>query len=260
MTCQPVIPGSIRSVITRSQVSPSKRFSPLGPSAAIPHSYPKYSRSAWIESRTIGSSSMSRMRRALVSGTGGTRCQRHARFVWHVSVRQAALPMVWPRKPSRKRRRVRPHRRPARSGRFPDRRIFARGNSLNPDSVPRLPPAFVSIAHGRTCVGQAYGLLVLADNNDHARGQGDSHGDLLRSYPPGRDRCQRPWAVDWTMRRGRPPFPRDGGPGRPVSSADHRARRAVDGSPPLHRRGTERRFMTRIARTRRLGTGRRRLA
>ena len=67
----PVIPGSIRSVITRSQVCPSNRFSPLGPSAAIPDSYPKYSRSAWTESRTPGSSSMSKTRGAMVSGTGG---------------------------------------------------------------------------------------------------------------------------------------------------------------------------------------------
>ena len=54
------------------------------------------------------------------------------------------------------------------------------------------------------------------------------------------DECHRPQAVDWAMRRGRPPVPRDSGPVHLVSSADRRARRAVDGSPTLHRRGTER--------------------
>jgi hypothetical protein len=146
------------------------------------------------------------------------------------------------------------------NGRFPDRRIFARGKQ--PQSRLRAAPLASSHEYRPRSHMRRAGIRFapLGGNNNHAGGQGDSHGDLLRSYPPGRDRCQRPWAVDWAMRRGRPPFPRDGGPVHPVSSADRRARWTVDGSPALRGRGTERRFMTRIARTRRLGTRRRRLA
>ena len=45
------------------------------------------------------------------------------------------------------------------SGTFPDRRSFAWGNSLTPDSVRPLSPALVYIAHGCTGAEQAYGLL-----------------------------------------------------------------------------------------------------
>jgi hypothetical protein len=124
---------------------------------------------------------------------------------------------------------------PSESGRFPDRRLFARGKE--PQSRLRsAPPASFGEYRPRSHIRRAgIWFAPLADNSDHARGQGDSHGDLLRSYPPGRDRCERPWAVDWAMRRGRPPFPRDGGPVHAISSADRRARRTVDGSPALHR-------------------------
>jgi hypothetical protein len=71
---------------------PSKRVSPPGPSAAIPHSYPTYSRSAWTESRTTGSSPMSRTPGPLVSGTSGHSANAMPRLVWHVPGRRGAAP------------------------------------------------------------------------------------------------------------------------------------------------------------------------
>ena len=238
---------------------PLKAFQPTRTISRDPAFVPEVFKERLDRIRTTGSSSMSRTRGALVSGTGGTSANAMPRVVWHVSARPRPRrrwsgPGNQVEKPSRL-----PHRRPARVEGFPTDGFLPGGTASIP--LRAAPPASFREYRPRLHMRRAgIRFAGLADNTNHARGQGDSHGDLLRSYPPGRDRCQRPWAVDWTMRRERPPFPRDGGPGRPVSSADHRARRAVDGSPPLHRRGTERRFMTRIARTRSPGTGRRRLA
>ena len=107
---------------------------------------------------------------------------------------------------------------------------------------------------------QAWGLRHSLGDNDHAWRQGDSQGHLLRSYAPGGDRSESPWAVDGTVRRGWPLLPRDGGAAQPLSSAGRRARGPVDGGSTLGGRGAERRFMTRLARSRRLSTRRRRLA
>jgi hypothetical protein len=133
-----------------------------------------------------------------VSATGGSGANAMPASLAHSRATRAAPPLGTA---SRETPRIR-HRRPARAE-GSRRRSFAHSTGLFPGETASIPTPCRHLANSREYQPLSHmrragiRFALLTDNNDHARGQGDSHGDLLRSYPSSRHQCQRPRAVDW---------------------------------------------------------------